>query len=232
MKRTLLLLLCSGCSLSPDVPSFVPGLTVICGVAAVGVAEPPAPPSPDGPCDSCGGQGWLGDGRIKFDCPDCDLDPVLSEPPAPPLTAGQSDGHHQAGMEAAVPAEPKPRIDWLVSMAEAQRLSVETGKPILLHTWFDGCGDCVVLDRTCLSDPTVVDAVTAACVPLKVDLLLKRDDGKTGAQALREGLQLQRSVAAPADVLLDSEGRPLSPLVECAYDQPADYLAHLQELLK
>lgn len=61
------------------VSSFVPHLSICCGVAAVAEHQPTPNPQPE-VCQSCGGQGWLGDGVIKLDCPDCEVDWKQTEP--------------------------------------------------------------------------------------------------------------------------------------------------------
>lgn len=76
MNRLILAaLLCVGCSppATDYTGLYVPGLSVVCGVAEVrGPLVPEPAPEPDGVCRSCDGQGWLGDGRPRADCPDCD----------------------------------------------------------------------------------------------------------------------------------------------------------------
>ena len=76
--RTLLLTVAAiicGCSapLVDHSGQYLSGIAVCASIAET--QTPVAPqPEPSDKCQSCDGQGWLGDGRPRADCPDCDRD--------------------------------------------------------------------------------------------------------------------------------------------------------------
>ena len=89
---------------NPHTGSYLAGIAIHQAMATVNSTGNSPDTIPDaGPdqavCDNCGGQGWLGDGTVRQDCPDCDVnweqsdpeprqrhDPVLGENSAMTLT--------------------------------------------------------------------------------------------------------------------------------------------------
>lgn len=153
MKRTkhwwvasLVLLVAQGCApaASDTRGDYLAGLAILASTPS-GVPTPA--PAPDGDCDSCGGQGWLGDGRVKFDCPDCDIPwdasaaSLPAETPSAPTPPDQSTPkdsaltHDAAGpVGGVVVVEPRKRVTYL---------SLPT------------CGTCRQWERRVLNDPLV-----------------------------------------------------------------------------
>jgi hypothetical protein len=89
--RTLpiIAVLLAGCSapLASHDGQYLSGIAVCASIAET--QTPVAPqPEPSDKCQSCDGQGWLGDGRPRADCPDCDRDGDGDL--ADPLPAGES----------------------------------------------------------------------------------------------------------------------------------------------
>jgi hypothetical protein len=109
-------LVVTGCDNKPIdyTGDYLAGVSIACGVAAVQTPQAPAPtPTPDGECQSCSGQGWLGDGQPRADCPDCDRDkdgdlddPLPSASPLASADTGTERGpkSQAQGMAAMPPA--------------------------------------------------------------------------------------------------------------------------------
>ena len=71
-----LLATCLLCGCTPEVQDYVPLIAICAGMDGKVPDQPDEPDEPDGPetCQTCDGAGYLGDGTIKVDCPDCDVD--------------------------------------------------------------------------------------------------------------------------------------------------------------
>lgn len=124
------LLLFAGClPTGPAAPqSFVPVLSVLCGVASTAPAIEPEPDTP-AVCPSCGGQGWLGDGTIKMDCPDCDT-PWKQLPIEAP-----SPERQVIPLDADAPSTAKPAQEvnvWYSNYEAAGKVALETGRPLIV----------------------------------------------------------------------------------------------------
>lgn len=123
-------LLLAGCDIvPPDAPDYSAGIAVACGVAAAAPADSPAPLPDDEVCRSCGGTGWLGDGVIKEDCPDCDT-PWKQLPPESP-----SPERQVIPLDAEAPSTAKPAQEvnvWYSNYEAAGKVALETGRPLIV----------------------------------------------------------------------------------------------------
>jgi hypothetical protein len=136
--------LCVGCS-TPAVDIGKPDLTrgaIALSLALYQSSPQPTPAPDDGVCSNCGGQGWLGDGRIKMDCPDCDLDPLPGTAPTPPKEATQD--------AKALKPDASPSVGGV-------DLVVDTPRKRIAFLTLPSCMPCRTFERRVLTDPLVVD---------------------------------------------------------------------------
>lgn len=118
-----------GCDLAPsNAPDYSAGISLACGVAGALPDAPPEPEPDDDVCRSCGGTGWLGDGVIKTDCPDCDT-PWRSTPPE--VTTPQEVTSSATAGDGQSPAEPEAAV-WYSSYDAAGKVALETGRPLII----------------------------------------------------------------------------------------------------
>lgn len=112
-----LTILLAGCS--PEIPDMGPAIDVSLGLAAAVEDDNPAPPEPDpiGVCDTCKGKGYLGDGRIRVDCPNCDTPWESGEDPL--LAKLESLEAQIMGLQAAQCPVPVLEIHDAEALAEA-----------------------------------------------------------------------------------------------------------------
>ena len=70
----------AGCGThEPQPVSYLPAISAVAGAI---VTTQPAPAPDAETCKGCNGKGYLGDGREKFDCPECEEDWQKQEPAA------------------------------------------------------------------------------------------------------------------------------------------------------
>ena len=117
MRYAFLLLLCF--SQLAYSYDFKPGISVAVGVVSSQKATPPNPDSDI--CSNCGGDGELGDGTTVITCPVCDGTGRITQKEVAPL--------------------------WHTSFEVAERVSLETGKPLLIYIYSDNCAPCTYFNR-------------------------------------------------------------------------------------
>lgn len=159
--------LCVGCS-TPAVdigkPDIVRGAIAL-SLALHQSAPQPTPAPDDGECSNCGGQGWLGDGRIKMDCPDCDLDPLTTSPNPLAAFAFPSPVGGELTLSSPAPTPPKPatqdanalKQDASASVGGVDDFVVDTPRKRITFLTLPSCGPCRTFERRVLADPLVVD---------------------------------------------------------------------------
>lgn len=115
---------------------------------------------------------------------------------------------------------------WLVSFAQAKRISEATGKPILADfTGSDWCGWCIKLDEEVFSTPVFVNWAKSNVVLLKLDYpqavpqspaLVKQNDTLQS---------VYRISGFPTVLFLDSQGNPIG---ESGYrtEDPTEWVTH------
>ena len=183
MRYLLLLAVFTGCT--PEVEDFVPMIAV-----CVGVSDKFAPDNPDTPdniedCANCGGLGYVGDGVIRSDCPECEI-------PWEAASGGKMVGliielyaEHQDEINAhwatlgeewtlseAVVSwakqklKPEPQSEppskqvaaWEQTLSEARQRAVEEDKPLVVFFTANSCAPCRLVDRA-FEEPEVFGAV-------------------------------------------------------------------------
>lgn len=141
---SLALVVAQGCAppVSDTRGDYLAGLAILASTPRV---TPTPAPAPEDDCQSCGGQGWLGDGRIKFDCPDCDLDPPLSSLPVDPSSTAPTSPDQSTPKESALTHEAAGPVSGVV---------VEPRKR-LTYLSLPACGPCRRWEQRVLNDPLV-----------------------------------------------------------------------------
>lgn len=71
-----------------------------------------------------------------------------------------------------------PKVSWHSDLHSAHRVSVKSGKPILIVFGADWCGYCKKLDRTTLQHPEMVSYIESAFVPVHLDFDKEREIAK------------------------------------------------------
>ena len=124
--------------------------------------------------------------------------------------------------------EASAKPGWLENFAEAQKLSKEEGKPLLLDfTGSDWCGFCIRLDREVFSKAAFRDFAEKNFVLMEVDY--PRNKPQTPALvAQNERLDRQFKIQSyPTLVVLSPTGKVLKRWEEV----PADLLRELKDLV-
>lgn len=239
IRLILPLMLIAGCTLPPiEVDSYIPAISVCCGVAATTSETVPSPkpsPDPSEDCDTCGGEGWLGDGQPRSDCPDCNtkwdnhfrgVTKMVDKPEVKePLTA-------ETELKKTASDYKTPAINWHYNLTKAKAAAKRTDREILVHFWFEGCGPCVAIQRNVLQKPEVVEYVNANYIPIKIDVKAEFGGGLTNGQAWRKTLRMgNHEIPCPSEVVLKPDGTLRAmKLTPCATATPAEYIQHLKEL--
>lgn len=121
--------------------------------------------------------------------------PSTYQPPASPFNAsGASSFSSSNGANAA-------KINWMngKQFAQAQQLSKQTGKPIMLHFWNERCAPCLALERNVFPNPAVVNAINSQFIAVKVNTF--------------ETPEIHRNYGVsqwPWDVFLSPDGRKIA----------------------
>ena len=93
--------------------------------------------------------------------------------------------------------QAKPaRILWLGDMEHATELSLQTGRPILIHFEQPNCKGSLYAHQTTFNHPEFVQVVYDHFVPVRINVLAKPDLGKKF-----------NITQTPTDIVLDIEGR-------------------------
>ena len=64
---------------------------------------------------------------------------------------------------------PKNEITWSDNLRQAQELSRQTGKPVLLHFYSDTCPPCKMMEKNTFPNPTIVSTVQNSFIPVKLN---------------------------------------------------------------
>lgn len=94
------------------------------------------------------------------------------------------------------------QIQWAPDLDTARRMAVQQNKPLLLHFYTDSCPPCRGVERNVFPDASVVEAVNANYVPLKVNA--------EKSTALRDHFQVKQW---PTDVVATVDGRAIHSMV-------------------
>ena len=157
---------------------------------------------------------------------------------SPRGTIGQSDGGFQSPPSNYQPptaslktADQSPfgsasskQINWIdgKQLAQAQQLSKQTSKPIMLHFWNEGCAPCLALEKSVFPNPSVVTAINSQFIAVKVNTL--------------ETPEIHRTYGVtrwPWDVFIAPDGKKLfdrqSPPNASAYTQQINSVAGMYQ---
>lgn len=134
--------------------------------------------------------------------------PSTYQPPSSPFNSGNSSPF------AAASGTSSAKINWMdgKQFAQAQQMSKQTGKPIMLHFWNERCAPCLALERNVFPNPSVVNAINSQFIPVKVNTF--------------ETPEIHRNYGVsrwPWDVFVAPDGRKIaskqSPATVAAYTQ-------------
>jgi len=157
---------------------------------------------------------------------------------SPRGTIGQSDGGFQSPPSNYQPptaslktADQSPfgsasskQINWIdgKQLAQAQQLSKQTSKPIMLHFWNERCAPCLALEKSVFPNPSVVTAINSQFIAVKVNTL--------------ETPEIHRTYGVtrwPWDVFIAPDGKKLfdrqSPPNASAYTQQINSVAGMYQ---
>ena len=117
-----------------------------------------------------------------------------------------------------VPAAPlAAQIGWLGDLDKAKEQAAQTRRLVLVHFWSDQCNSCFLVERNVFSKPTVVRAIQANYVPVKIQVEQHRN--------LVTQLRVQ---AWPTDVILAADGREVYRGV--TQQDPNRFISHLDQV--
>lgn len=115
---------------------------------------------------------------------------------------------------------------WLVSFAQAKRISEETGRPILVDfTGSDWCGWCIRLDEEVFSKPVFQTWAKDKVVLLKLDFPQSIQLSAALEQQNQRLLKLYNVSGFPTVLFLDAKGNPIG---ESGYrsEDPVEWVTH------
>lgn len=213
----LTLALVCGCGPEPVRPERGKAAAAVqAGLLEIEASPAPAPQPRPAVCESCGGSGWVGDGRTRLRCQACnpghgDAAPNPAEQCPTRPTPREPEATKAETVEAESPAAPQ--IKWHVSYCTAEGTAQREGKVLWVHVKKrSGCGRCVLFTERVAADPGFV-AAAGAVVAVKV-----------AAEDSPQWVADQGITSFPADLFLrPGGGRLLTRL-------PAEPLAAEREL--
>ena len=65
---------------------------------------------------------------------------------------------------------PKNEIPWGDNLRQAQELSRQTGKPVLLHFFSDTCPPCKMMEKSTFPNPTIANTIQNSFIPVKLNV--------------------------------------------------------------
>lgn len=182
MRYLLLLAMLTGCTAEAE--DFVPMISVCVGMSDTATPDPPDTPDNPTECANCGGLGYVGDGVIRSDCPECEI-------PWEQASGGKMVGliielyaEHQdeinahwatlgeewtlteavvswAKQKLAKPkSEPPPKqiAAWEQTLSEARKRAAEEDKPLVVFFTAHSCAPCRAVESA-FDDSEVYGAV-------------------------------------------------------------------------
>lgn len=187
------------------------GCLVTATFSSVALAQMQSPPSSFQPNNSSfqsNSSGLSPAGQIGQNSGGYQSRPSTYQPPSSPFNTGNSSPF------AAANGTSSAKINWMdgKQFAQAQQMSKQTGKPIMLHFWNERCAPCLALERNVFPNPNVVNAINSQFIPVKVNTF--------------ETPEIHRNYGVsrwPWDVFVAPDGRKIaskqSPATVAAYTQ-------------
>lgn len=93
---------------------------------------------------------------------------------------------------------PKNEIAWSDNLRQAQELSRQTGKPVLLHFFSDTCPPCKMMEKSTFPNPAIVAAIQKSFIPVKLNV---RDNSREA--------QMFNVQSVPMDIVLLPDGQQI-----------------------
>lgn len=90
---------------------------------------------------------------------------------SPPSSYQPPTGSLKTANQSPFGSASSSKINWLdgKQLAQAQQLSIQTNKPIMLHFWNEQCAPCLALERSVFPNPSVVSAINSQFIAVKVN---------------------------------------------------------------
>ena len=91
---------------------------------------------------------------------------------------------------------PKNDISWSDNLRQAQELSRQTGKPVLVHFFSDTCPPCKMMEKNTFPNPEIAATVQNSFIPVKLN-----------ANQFPREAQMFNVQSVPMDIVLSSDGQ-------------------------
>ena len=111
------------------------------------------------------------------------------------------------------------RVAWMKNLDQARRISVETGRPMLIVVGAKWCGFCHKLENTTLSDQAMVEYIHANFIPVHLD-----------ADRDRKAVRGLKAKTLPATIVLSPDRKVLARLI--GYRDAEDFHDELEKSLQ
>lgn len=96
----------------------------------------------------------------------------------------------------------KNEISWMNNLKAAQKLSQDTGRPILLHFFSDTCPPCKMMEKNTFPNPMIAETVKSSFIPVKLNVKHNPREAK-----------MFNVQSVPMDIILSSDGQQLQAAV-------------------
>ncbi|MBR6437019.1 MAG: thioredoxin fold domain-containing protein [Thermoguttaceae bacterium] len=97
---------------------------------------------------------------------------------------------------------PKNEISWSDNLRQAQELSRQTGKPVLVHFYSDTCPPCKMMEKNTFPNPEISATVKNSFIPVKLN-----------ANRNPREAQMFNVQGVPMDIVLSPNGQPIEMAV-------------------
>lgn len=91
---------------------------------------------------------------------------------------------------------PKNEITWSDNLRQAQELSRQTGKPVLVHFFSDTCPPCKMMEKITFPDPAIAKTIQNSFIPVKLN-----------AKHYPREAQMFNVQCVPRDIILSPNGQ-------------------------